>query len=132
MDNWGKMAYSEKDAERQNRRRTQWAKQDQLALDNAVQALVQQKDGRSHIYWLFTVANAWGADEIFTGNALTTAFNCGQQNVGKRIMAHVMDVAPDAFLATMKEKADERAERDREQAGPGDDGSDQDGGSDQN
>jgi hypothetical protein len=92
------------------RKQEQWKKQDKQALDNCVHALLQHQEGRAYLYWLLEIGRAIGQNP-FTGNALTTSFECGQQNVGQQIMAHILEVAPDGFLKMLKEKQDERNRR---------------------
>ena len=75
-------------------------------IDDAVSALVKHAQGRQYIYWLLEICGI--GRNPFTPNALNTSFACGQLNVGQQIQAHLIEVAPDAFLAMLKEKEEER------------------------
>jgi hypothetical protein len=39
----------------------------------------------------------------FNHSGSVTAFNCGAQNLGQQLMARIMDHAPDAYVAMLKE-----------------------------
>jgi hypothetical protein len=106
------MHHDDKDQEKRHKRARDYEKQDQLERDAAISALLEHRHGRRYIWWLLELSNAMGTGEIFTSNALSTAFNCGEQNVGKQVLAHLLEVAPDGFLEMMRENADERANRD--------------------
>jgi hypothetical protein len=78
-----------------------------------VQAMLLHRSTRKYLYWLMDIGKAIGQN-AFTADALTTAFQCGEQNVGQQVMAHLIEVAPDGFLALLKEVGDERNRRDTE------------------
>src|SRR5690606_17637443 len=92
-----------------------WEQEDKEARDSAVLALLQHRQGRKYLYWLLAEGKALGFN-AFTGNALSTAFNCGQQQVGHFIMEHILAVSPDGFLTMLKEAENERSERAAERA----------------
>jgi CRP-like cAMP-binding protein len=98
------------------RRQAKWQEADAKELDNAITAMLQHKETRRYLYWLLEMTRAIGQNPM-TDNALRTAFNCGEQNVGQQIMAHLIDVAPEGFLTLLKEKSDERRERSNTIAG---------------
>lgn len=75
-------------------------------IDDAVRALVQHSQGRQYIYWLLEICGI--GRNPFTSNALNTSFACGQLNVGQQIQAHLIEVAPAAFLKMLAEKEEER------------------------
>lgn len=106
-------AFDDKPTERQVNKQRDWAKQDQQGLDNAVRAMLMHADTRRYLYWLLEIGKAIGHNPA-TGNALSTHFNCGEMNVGQKIMAHMIDVDPDGFLAVLKERENERKQRDME------------------
>lgn len=78
----------------------------QTEIDEALSAIMSHPNGRRAINWV--LENAGTNGEPFTGNALTTAFNCGQQRVGKMLQARIASVAPDHFLTMLKEMENER------------------------
>jgi hypothetical protein len=75
-------------------------------IDDALRALMQHSQGRRTIYWFLELGRT--GQNPFTGNALTTAFACGELNVSKAIEARVISVAPDFYLTMLKEMENER------------------------
>lgn len=100
------------------RKQKAWAKQDKQELDNCVGALMKHAEGRRYLYWLLETGNALFNSQLFTGNALTTAFECGRQDVGKQILAHLLEIAPDGFLTMLKERENERKSRNESASQP--------------
>jgi len=89
-----------------------WEKQDELEIDAAVSALFEHVHGRRLLWWLLDIGCI--GHQPFTQNSLSTAFNCGQLNVGQRIMDRMLSVSPDGYVNLLKEKQNERNERDSE------------------
>lgn len=52
--------------------------------------------------WCNVFSTPWAAERC------ATDFNCGQQNIGLRLTASVIEAAPDDYLLMLKEQADER------------------------
>jgi hypothetical protein len=105
--------FDDKAAEALIRRQKEWSKVDQQQLDDAVKAMFQHPATRRYLYWLLDIGKAIG-ENPFTSDALTTAFQCGEQNIGMKVMAHLIEVEPDGFLKLLKETRDERARREGE------------------
>lgn len=82
------------------------SRKQKLDIDEAVKALVQHQQGRQYLYWLLELCGI--GRNPFTSNALTTSFACGQLNVGQQIQAHIIEIAPAAFLKMLAEKEEER------------------------
>ncbi len=79
------------------------SKQEKVNKDEMVKEMLNRREGRDYLSWLFTIT---GLDHTaFTNNALSTAFNCGKQDVGREIMAHLMEVSPYGYLKMMKENS---------------------------
>lgn len=95
---------------RLSQRQAKWAEADQRELDEAITAMLQHKQTRRYLYWLFEITGAIGQNP-YRNNFGDTAFACGEQNVGQRVLAHLLECAPDGFVSLLKERADERAER---------------------
>lgn len=94
-------------AERQHNRKLAAAQRAaKLARDDFIKAAVQHRQGREYLYWVLELCGM--GRNPFTANALTTSFACGQLNVGQQIQAHLIEVAPDSFLAMLTEKEEER------------------------
>jgi hypothetical protein len=77
-----------------------------LRRDDFIRAAVLHHQGREYLYWLLELCGI--GRNPFTANALTTAFSCGELNVGQQIQAHLIEVAPNAFLEMLAEKEKER------------------------
>ena len=108
------------------RLKAQWLKQDELEITAAVGALLEHLHGRRFLWWLLEVGAV--GRQPFTGNELTTAFACGELNVGQRILERIINTSAAGYVAMLQEKQNERTERDRALNGtdaePGDDGGD--------
>ena len=78
----------------------------QQEIDNATRALLQSADGRRFIWWLLEITQY--GQSPFTGNALTTAFACGEQNISQQLLAQLTSVDPEGFLNLLKERNDDR------------------------
>lgn len=111
--------FDDKAAEAQNRKQKEWLKADKQELDDAVKAMLLHRATRRYLWWLLDIGKAIGVN-AFTSEASTTAFQCGEQNVGQRIMAHLIEVAPEGFLELLRENQNERSERDGELSRIGD------------
>ena len=81
-------------------------KAEQDRIDTATGALLQSPDGRSFLWWLLDIGRL--DTTPFTSNALTTAFACGEQNIGLQVKAQLITTDPEGFLNLLKEKAHDR------------------------
>lgn len=106
-----------------------WQKEDQQKIDSAVSKAVVDIDGRKFLWWLLEIGRI--GLQPYANNALNTAFNCGEMNVGQRILDRIISVSPEGYLQMMKENSDEVKERDAlldlERNGGLDDPTDEDG-----
>lgn len=93
----------------QNRLRQQWLEQDEAEIDAAIGALLQHAGGRRLLWWLLRVGKI--GTQPFGGNALQTAFACGELNVGNQILDRITSVSPEGYVNMMKEQADEHRTR---------------------
>jgi len=113
------MPYDDEKAEREQKKRQKVmlrkAREEEFRRGQAVSALLQHRDGREYLWWLLDIGKAIG-ENAFTGHALSTSFNCGEQNVGQQIMGHIIQIDPDGFLKMMKERQDEERAREAELA----------------
>jgi hypothetical protein len=73
---------------------------------DVVRALAQHRTGRDFLYWLLELGHL--ARNPFTGNALITAFQCGQFDVAQQIQGLILETAPDGYLTMLKEQEDDR------------------------
>jgi hypothetical protein len=89
-----------------------WQKEDEFKIESAVSKFITDAEGRKFLWWLLEIGRIGG--QPYSGNALNTAFNCGELNVGQRILDRIISVSPDGYLKMMKENEDERKARDTE------------------
>ena len=80
------------------------AKEDKSARDTGLSLLTKSPDGRRFI-WLF-LESCQAFNNPYAKNALEMAFNCGVQSAGQRLLTHITEFDPDAFLVMMKENQD--------------------------
>lgn len=93
--------------------------QRKLRLDNFVSEAMKLREGREFFYWLLELGRI--GRNPFTANALTTSFNCGEQNVGLQIQAHIIATAPKDYLKMLTEKEEENLYAQRPDAEPDND-----------
>lgn len=96
----------DKAEKRQNQRLALLDRQSKFRRDEFVRAALTTKEGREYIYWILELAKM--GRNPYSGNALSTAFACGELNVGQQVQAHIIEVAPNAFLKMLAEKEEER------------------------
>jgi len=89
-----------------------WQKEDEFKIDSAVSKAIVDAEGRRFLWWLLEIGKI--GHQPYAGNALNTAFACGELNVGQRILDRIISVSPDGYLTMMKENEDERRARDAE------------------
>lgn len=92
----------------------------QFQIDAALKDVLSRRDGRELLWWLLGECRVGG--QPHTGNALQTSFNCGELNVGNKVLARIIEVEPAGYVRMMQEQADERRQRDN--ANNRDDGDD--------
>lgn len=96
----------EKEEKKRQRRLRILDRQRKLRIDSCVTALLQHPEGRDYLYWLLELCKVY--HNPYTSNALNTAFNCGEMNIGQQIQAHIIEVSPDGYMTMVKEKEEER------------------------
>lgn len=92
--------------------KAQWEAQDKFEVDEAYRALLRTTTGRKFLSYILEISKFM--QQPFTGSALNTAFACGEQNVGKRVLADMMEVDPDAFVTLLKERNDVHSHRSKQ------------------
>lgn len=97
---------NEKAAQRKIR---EYARQDLLAIEAAIRANLASYEGRKFLWRLFELGRV--GTQPFSGNALTTAFGCGELNVGNGILQLISEVDPMAYGRMMQEHLDEHTRR---------------------
>jgi hypothetical protein len=84
------------------RQQLRWQRENAIHLQHAVESLIATYEGRRYLHWLLQIGRALG-ENPFTGQALSTSFACGEQNVGQQIMGHLLEVSPEGFMTVLKE-----------------------------
>lgn len=74
-----------------------------------LRSVMSVKAGRE---WMFNLLGECGIyrTPYAPGDSYATAFNCGQQNVGLRLVASLVEACPDDYTRMMKEQSDDRHE----------------------
>jgi hypothetical protein len=73
----------------------------QKSRSDLMAAIVSMPEGRKWIWELLTELGVFS--NPFSADGLVMAFKCGEQNVGQRIFADVLEASPDAYLTMVKE-----------------------------
>jgi len=102
------------------------AREARQQADAGLRALVATRAGRTFFWHILSLTGLFANPH--NGNALNTAFACGEQNIGQKLLDELTRVAPDAYIEMIKEsQEDDRintARRDRA-AGLADPGTDE-------
>jgi hypothetical protein len=77
------------------------AKRIQAGHDNAIRALMSHAETRAWVWDLLTECRVYGP--VFDRSALQMAFNDGSRNVGLKLIAQIMRVAPDSYIQMSRE-----------------------------
>lgn len=96
----------DKAEKRRNQRLGLLSRQAKLRRDQFIKAALETREGREYVYWILELGKM--GRNPYSGNALSTAFACGELNVGQQIQAHIIEVAPNEFLKLLAEKEEER------------------------
>lgn len=86
-----------------------WAKGDNDEIDSAIFTLLAERSGRRFLWWLLEIGKV--GTQPYAGNAIHTAFACGELNIGQKILDRLLATSPDGYVLMMKENADEYRER---------------------
>lgn len=77
----------------------------QKKLDSALSELLASPDGRLWFWDLLGKCNILSTP-FRPGETDTTAFGCGEQNIGLQLVAQLSRVSPEAYVLMMKEQND--------------------------
>jgi hypothetical protein len=97
----------EQKAYRREKRREREA---DLAKRDFVRAGMGHRQGREFFYWLLGITGL--KSNPFTTNALSTAFRCGEANIGQQIEGLLIEVAPKLYLEMLEEQESGRSRTD--------------------
>lgn len=120
------MVGDDKDLEirRNQRKAAKVARREQEMRNRFISRALSEPDGQAYFFWLLGITKL--GSNPFTGNALTSAFNAGELNVGQQIQAHIIEVAPMAYFQMLEAREKERLNDYRTAADADDSGDDSD------
>lgn len=87
-----------------------WAKQEEEEIEAAIIALLDNAFGRRLLWWLLRIGRV--GMQPYSGNALNTAFACGELNIGQQVLERILASSPQGYILMMTENEDERRSRD--------------------
>lgn len=79
-------------------------KQDEKARATMIKAIMDLPQGRKWIWEILTWCHVFS--NPFATNAMIMAHNCGEMNIGQRMMADIMSACPDTWQQMVKENND--------------------------
>lgn len=94
----------------EERLKRSWQKADEARIDSAISKAINDAEQRKFLWWLLEIGRI--GMQPYANNALNTAFNCGELNVGQRILDRIISVSPEGYVRMMKENESEVRERD--------------------
>jgi hypothetical protein len=107
-----------------------WQKEDELRIDSALSKVMADPEGRKFLWWLLEIGRI--GMQPFSGNALNTAFTCGELNVGQKILDRIITVSAEGYVLMMKESQSEFNERSKQLSDdPADGAGEEDGSADE-
>ena len=99
----------------------------ELRIDDAIKQNSQSRAGREFLWWLLQVGKV--GSQPFTANALNTAFQCGELNVGNAILQRLITVNPAIYVQMQQENQNEYDQLVQAEAAVADGGRDTESGS---
>lgn len=99
---------SDRKARQTQRKLRDRGKATSLQIDNAIRQATKSPEGRKFLWWLLQIGKV--NTQPFTTNAITTAFNCGELNVGNTILARITEVDPASYVQMQQESLNEYRE----------------------
>lgn len=73
---------------------------------DALRALMHTKAGRAFLYRLLARCHIYSTP-FAPGQSDVTAFNLGEENIGKQLMTLAIDASPDLYMQMIKDQRDE-------------------------
>lgn len=72
-----------------------------LMTEAGLRECMRSPSGRKFLWWLLEIGKV--GLQPFTSNALNTAFQCGELNVGNQILAKILEVDPAVYVQMQQE-----------------------------
>lgn len=89
-----------------------WQREDEGQINSAVSKALHDAEGRKFLWWLLQIGRV--GTQPYSGNALNTAFACGELNIGQQILDRIISNFPEDYVVMMKERNDEFNERNKQ------------------
>lgn len=81
----------------------------QADIDDAVRDCLTTRRGRRFLWWLLQQGRV--GEQPFRADSLVTAFNCGELNVGQKMLDRIVAVDPAGYVNMQVEQLNEDAKR---------------------
>jgi hypothetical protein len=107
--------HDDKEARKALREQDKLAQLHEAQITKAIAACAATREGRLFLWWLLSIGQV--GQQPFTANALNTAFNCGELNVGNQILARLIDVDPAIYVRMQQENLNDGRTAQREPSG---------------
>lgn len=98
-------AHDDKEQQRQVRSQQSVADRHRALQDLGLRQLMRSPEGREFLWWLLQIGKV--GLQPFTANALNTAFQCGELNVGNQILDRITETDPAVYVQMQVEHMNE-------------------------
>jgi len=98
-------------SKRLTREQQKWAENDLEERREFIRKALRDPGGQRLLLWLLEISKV--GNQPFTSNALTTAFQCGELNIGNQLLADLMETDPAGYVNMTSRRDAERADRER-------------------
>lgn len=102
--------HDDKEAERYAREAGKFAALDDADIDETLRVLLTLDKGQKLIWWLLQIGKV--GTQPFTVDPHTTSFQCGELNVGQRILDRLIEVNPTGYAEMQLKRKNEYERRD--------------------
>jgi hypothetical protein len=96
-------------AKAQKRREEALQRAVNIEIDSFLARALLTRDGRRFLWWLLQIGQV--GQQPFSTNDRVTAFNCGELNVGNKVLARITAVAPEGYVQMQQENLNEHNAR---------------------
>jgi hypothetical protein len=102
---------SEVNISAENRLKDEFQKKREAHCEDVLRVLLSTFNGRVYLWHLLEIGK-WNT-QPFSPDEKVMSFNCGELNVGQRVLDEIINVDPSGFVTMMQENADARHALDR-------------------
>ena len=97
--------HDDREAKRLADRQRSLQRSHELRINSFIETAATSTEGREFLWWLLQLGKV--GTQPFTTNALTTAFQCGELNVGNGILERLIAVNPAIYVQMQQEHQNE-------------------------